>query len=146
MTRRLLLAATLLTALLGGCGMHHHHRHQPPPKGSPTTVDPAAPVVLVAHGTVMIDQGVIRFGKDQVNVPITWRLSGRDGSKLTFPDNGVVFERAADGEITDCRRSLDHTAFTCINRHTKPGIYRYGINVNENGRPLKPLDPHMMND
>ena len=40
----------------------------------------------------------------------------------------------------------DNTVFTCLNRHSRPGVYRYGINVNEDGKPLKPLDPYVMND
>jgi hypothetical protein len=148
MTRRLRLAAllstALATALLGGCGMHHHHRHQPPAGGG--SGDPAAPQVLVSNGAISVDQEVLRFGKDQVNVRITWRLQGRGTGKLSFPPNGVVFERAAQGEIVECQRSKDNTEFSCINRHSKPGIYRYGINVDEDGQPLKPLDPTVMND
>jgi hypothetical protein len=147
MTRRLRLAAllstALATALLGGCGMHHH-RHQPPAGGG--SGDPAAPQVLVSNGAISVDQEVLRFGKDQVNVRITWRLQGRGTGKLSFPPNGVVFERAAQGEIVECQRSKDNTEFSCINRHSKPGIYRYGINVDEDGQPLKPLDPTVMND
>lgn len=146
MTRRLLLAAALTTALLGGCSIHHHHHHHHGAPAGGGSGDPKAPVVTVVNGTITIDQDVIRFGKDQVNVRITWRLQGKDGGKLTFPANGVVFERAAQGEIVECQRSRDNTEFSCINRHTKPGVYRYGINVDEDGQPLKPLDPFVMND
>lgn len=147
MNRRLLTAAALLTALLGGCSIHYHHHHPSQPGGSSTGQgDPKAPVVRVAGGTITVDQDVLRFGKDQVNVTVTWRLQSKDGGKLTFPPNGVVFERAADGEVVDCKPTRDNTEFTCVNRHTKPGVYRYGINVNEDGKPLKPLDPYMMND
>lgn len=144
MTKRLLLAAALTASLLGGCAMHHQHHH-PSPKGSGSG-NPTTPVVLVANGTISVDQETLRFGKDLVNVRITWRLQGKDGGKLTFPVNGVVFERAAQGEIVECQRSRDYTEFSCINRHTKPGVYRYGINVDEDGQPLKPLDPFVMND
>lgn len=146
MKRRLLLAAALTTALLGGCSMHHHHHHHGAPAGGGGTGDPKAPVVNVANGTITVDQDVIRFGKDQVNVRITWRLQGKGTGKLTFPVNGVVFERAAQGEIVECQRSRDNTEFSCLNRHSKPGVYRYGINVDEDGQPLKPLDPFLMND
>ena len=99
--------------------------------------------MLVSNGNISVDQDVLRFGKDQTNVTITWRLESKGGGKLTFPENGVVFERAAAGEIAECQRSKDNTEFTCLNRHSKPGIYRYGINVNEDGKPLKPLDPYL---
>jgi len=143
MNKRLLIATALLTALLGGCSIHHH-RHHPPTGGG--TGDPTAPLVIVSKGAISVDQQVLRFAKGQTNVTITWRLVGKDGGRLTFPENGVVFERAADGEITDCRRTKDNTEFTCLNRHTRPGQFSYGINVNEDGKPLKPLDPFIMND
>lgn len=144
MTRRLLLTSALLATLLGGCSIHHHHYHQQPGTGTGSG-DPAAPKVIVSNGTIMVDQDVLRFRKDQVNVTVTWRLEGK-GGRLTFPENGVVFERAADGEIVDCKRSADNTVFSCVNKHSRPGVYRYGINVNEDGKPLKPLDPYIMND
>lgn len=144
MTRRLLLAAALTASLLGGCAMHHQ-RHHASPKGS-ASGNPTTPVVLVANGEITVDQQVLRFSKDLVNVRITWRLQSKDGSKLSFPPNGVVFERAAQGEIVECQRSKDNTEFSCLNRHSKPGVYRYGVNVDENGQPLKPLDPFLVND
>lgn len=144
MTRRLLITSALLASLLGGCTIHYHQHHQLPPS-SPGTGDPKAPRVIVSNGNISVDQDVLRFAKDQTNVTITWRLEGK-GGRLTFPENGVVFERAADGEIVDCKRSQDNTVFSCVNRHSRPGVYRYGINVNEDGKPLKPLDPYVMND
>ena len=145
MTRRLLIAAALTTALLSGCGMVHH-RHHAGMGGGNSTGNPSTPVVLVSNGQITVDQETLRFTKDMVNVRITWRLQSKDGGKLTFPPNGVVFERAARGEIVECQRNKDNTEFSCINRHTRPGVYRYGINVDEDGRPLKPLDPTVMND
>jgi hypothetical protein len=146
MTKRLLTTAILTTALatvLGGCTVNFYNLHQPPSGGG--TGDPAAPKVVVVNGNIVVDQDVLRFAKGQTNVRITWRLEGK-GGRLTFPENGVVFERAADGEIVDCKRSEDNTVFSCLNRHSKPGVYRYGINANEDGKPLKPLDPYIMND
>ena len=146
MTRRLLPTAALLAAaLLGGCSMHMHHKH-PQHGGGSNTGDPTAPRVIVQNGVISVDQEVLRFEKGQTNVTITWRLESKEGRRLTFPPNGVVFERAADGEIVECRRTKDNTEFSCLNRHSKPGQYRYGINVDEDGKPLKPLDPYIMND
>mgnify|MGYP000568364046 CR=1 FL=1 len=64
--------------------------------------------------------------------PLATDVNGNPAAStvITFPANGVVFERAAQGEIVECQRSKDNTEFTCLNRHSKPGIYRYGINVN----------------
>ncbi len=147
MTRRLLIATALLTTLLGGCSIHYHQTHAcvPCTLGGNGTGDPAAPKVIVSNGTITVDQDVLRFAKDQTKVTISWRLEGK-GGRLTFPENGVVFERAADGEVVDCKRSADNTVFSCVNLHSRPGVYRYGINVNEDGKALKPLDPYIMND
>lgn len=147
MTKRLLIATALAAALLGGCTIHYHQHHAPPPPAGGSG-DPKAPRVIISNGNISVDQDVLRFAKDQTDVTITWRLEGKGGKggKLTFPENGVVFERAADGEIVDCKRSQDNTVFTCVNRHSRPGVYRYGINVNEDGKPLKPLDPYVWND
>ena len=146
MTRRLLITSALLATLLAGCSVHHHHSQACAPCTSGGgSGDPTAPRVIVSNGTITVDQDVLRFAKDQTNVTISWRLEGK-GGRLTFPDNGVVFERAADGEIVDCRRSADNTVFSCLNRHSRPGVYRYGINVNEDGKPLKPLDPYLWNE
>lgn len=145
MTRRLLLTTALLATLLGGCTINYHSHHQPPGGTGTGTGDPAAPKVVVVNGNITVNQDVLRFPKGQTNVTVSWRLEGK-GGRLTFPENGVVFERAADGEIVDCKRSQDNTVFSCLNRHSKPGVYRYGINVNEDGKPLKPLDPFIWNE
>ncbi len=146
MTRRLLITSALLATLLGGCTINYHQTQTCAPCTSPGgSGDPTAPRVIVRNGDITVDQDVLRFAKDQTNITITWRLEGK-GGRLTFPENGVVFERAADGEIVDCKRSQDNTVFSCVNRHSRPGVYRYGINVNEDGKPLKPLDPYVMND
>lgn len=140
-----LFAAALLVLLLAGCSIHYHHDRCPScTGGSGVKGDPANPVVLVTGGAISIDQDVLRFTKDQTNITITWRLPY--DSKLSFPDNGVVFERAAAEEIVNCRRGERPTEFTCLNRHSRPGNYKYGINVNEDGKPLKPLDPFVWNE
>ncbi len=145
MKRMRVLAAVLLTLLVSGCAMHYRH-DRCPSCGPDSSVkgDPANPVVLVTGGEIRVDQQVLRFTKGQVNVTITWRLPA--DAKLSFPDNGVVFERAAAGEIINCRRGERPTEFVCLNLHSRPGGYKYGINVNEDGKPLKPLDPFVWNE
>lgn len=145
-TLRLAWAVAALGTLLAGCTVNYYHADRCPQCTGMTsgTGDPAKPLVSADNGRIRVDQEVIRFGKDQVNVTITWRLPA-DG-KLSFPANGIVFERAAAGEITDCKRGERPTEFTCVNRHSRPGVYQYGVNVNEGDTPLKPLDPHLVND
>lgn len=143
MTRRLLLTA-LLGTVLAGCSVHHHHFPTKPcaPCTGEAPGDPLNPKVSINNGEISVDQEVIRFRKDQVNVIVTWRVP----AGYSFPANGVVFERAAAQEIVDCRRGRSPQEFTCRNVHSRPGVYRYGINVNEGETPLKPLDPFVMND
>jgi hypothetical protein len=141
---RLALAAALLTTLLAGCTIQYYATDRCPVCTTGGKGDPKNPVVTVSNGNITVDQEVLRFTKEQVNVTVTWRLPA-DG-KLTFPDNGVVFERAAADEFVSCQRSKSLTEFSCVNKHTKPGLYKYGVNVNEDGKPLKPLDPQAWND
>lgn len=148
MKRLLLIAAAALSTLLAGCTIIYTSDRCPVCTSGGGKGDPANPAVFIADGNIQVDQQVLRFAKDQVNVTITWRLlnPGKDGnSGLRFPDNGIVFERSADGEIS-CTRSADGLVFRCLNKHSKPGIYKYGVNVNENGRALKPLDPIVWNE
>ncbi len=148
MKKLLLIAAAVLSTLLAGCTVIYTADRCTACTAGGGKGDPANPAVFIADGNIQVDQQVLRFAKDQTNVTITWRLAapGQDGAGgLRFPENGIVFERSAEGEIT-CTRSEDGRVFRCLNKHSKPGIYKYGINVNENGKPLKPLDPYIMND
>lgn len=142
MPRRPLLAAGLAALLLAGCTINLHRGRCEPCEYSPGKGDPANPTVQVVDGEIAIDQEVLRFGKDQVNVTITWRLP----KGYTFPQNGIVFERRAADEITGCRRLENPAEFSCLNKHTRTGKYKYGVNVNEGDKPLKPLDPYVWND
>ena len=143
MTRRLLIASALLSTLLAGCSVHYHHTKPCAPCSSGGGKgDPLRPMVQVVNGEISVDQEVLRFTKDQVNVTITWTLP----AGYSFPANGVAFERAAAKEIVECQRGRSPQEFTCRNVHSRPGVYRYGINVNEGDTPLKPLDPFVMND
>ena len=148
MKKLLLIAAAVLSTLLAGCTIIYTADRCSACTAGGGKGDPANPAVFIADGNIQVDQQVLRFAKDQVNVTITWRLlnPSQDGNRgLRFPDNGIVFERSADGEIS-CTRSDDGLVFRCLNKHSKPGIYKYGINVNENGKALKPLDPFVVND
>ena len=58
----------------------------------------------------------------------------------------LVSASHADGLIVEGEEGERATEFTCLNRHSRPGNYKYGINVNEDGKPLKPLDPFVWNE
>jgi hypothetical protein len=61
----------------------------------------------------------------------------------TFPSNGIVFPNGGT-EFVDCRVEANGRRFMCHNKHTKPGRYKYTINIT--GSPaVPPLDPFVDN-
>jgi hypothetical protein len=135
-----------LAISLGGCAVHVGHRYEPDhggmhPRGP---ADVRNPRVGLRGGKPFVDQEVLRFGKADTNVLITWRLP--PGSKLRFPDNGIVFERAAEGEIVDCKPSPSRLEFSCVNRHTRRDYFKYDIRLLDDDKPVTPLDPYVVND
>jgi hypothetical protein len=165
MMRRLALIGVLAASLLGACASHHHGPGHGPSAASPlvfiTFKDGLKPAVAVTPDPLY-------FRKDQVNVRIVWRLP--EGLGLTFPDNGIVIEgevtskppnndKAQRGaaaaslfvakeqnEIVDCRPGEGGLEFSCLYRHTRPGVFKYTVRVLLDGKPLDPLDPTAMGD
>lgn len=151
MYKRLLIAA-LLAVLLAGCA-HRHHR------GDDKVVNQTNPQISVgADGRIDVPYALIYLGRREVTV--TWRLS--PDSKYRFADNGIVIEGVLvdqvirgdkvsvvldrQDEIVNCRRGANGLEFSCLNRHTKPGYYKYTIRlVGDSQKPLT-LDPGMLND
>jgi hypothetical protein len=160
--RRHILITVLAASLLGACA---HHR----PHGG--GLDPAAPRVFITFKdglkpAVAVFPDPLYFRKDQTNVRIVWRLP--EGLGLKFADNGIVIEgevtnkppnndKAQRGdskpalflnkeqnEIVDCRAAEGGLEFSCLYRHTRPGVFKYTISVLSEGKPLDPLDPTIM--
>ena len=140
MTRRLHLIALagLLTLGLTGC---HVMRH----KGGP--VDRAKPQVGVVDGKITIDQEVLYFPAGQGPVTITWTLDPKSGYEFD-PKIGIIFDPRAENEIVNCRRSdKSPLVFTCDNRHSRRGYYKYDINVRTpDGKSTIGRDPFVMNN
>ena len=128
----LVIAATGL--ILSACASHHTHAIK---------VDPANPRVSIVDGKrIAVDQETITFAKGVQNFRINWQLSA--DSKYVFPKDGIVVNEARE-EIVDCRPAEDGRSFSCFNRHTRPGKYKYNIKVQ--GTPVVPvLDPVIVND
>lgn len=160
--RRQILMAVLAASLLGACAHHQHHGGG---------LDPAAPRVFITFKdglkpAVAVFPDPLYFRKDQVNVRIVWRLPANLG--LTFPADGIVidgeitnkppnndkaprgaaapslFVAKEQNEIVDCRPGEGGLEFSCLYRHTRPGVFKYTIRVLADGRPLDPLDPTVM--
>jgi len=98
-------------------------------------------------------------------VTITWHLPR--GSNYTFDAQGIVIEGRLvsqtkvprDGlvqqtyvldpkqdEIVRCSPSKEGSEFSCLNRNTKPGRYKYTIRVRDGTKALESLDPWIVND
>ncbi len=149
MKRRLTLAAGLLTLLMSGCALHermHEHMH------GPGQADPANPKVLVKNGKLSVNLEPLRFSKADGSVNITWHLP--PGDVYAFATNGIVVEPAVAGtkaarNVVDefqCGPGKTPTEYTCLNRNTGPGKYKYTVRVLEKGVMLEPLDPFIIND
>jgi hypothetical protein len=159
-TLRASLLATLLTTLLtalGGCAIHVGHRGEvaASPPGADRRLhmahhpDASNPRVLVDKGFVSVDQEPLRFFKAQGKVKITWRLPAN--SPYSFPNDGIVIE-AAERQTADqvaeefsCALQKNPQLFSCENRNSRPGRYKYTVRVLDNGKPLEPLDPVIIN-
>jgi hypothetical protein len=153
MKRLLLLATAFSAALLSGCSLLSKVVLPPPDK----------PEVLIVDGSVSVLPEPLRF-KTRGATVIVWSLP----SGYAFPNNGIVVEgeivsplpidaprreqqetirvNRAQQEIVDCKPIANNTKFQCLNKNTRPGEYKYTVRVLENGRPLKPLDPHLYNE
>ncbi len=151
--KRALVVAGMLPVLMAGCAIFN-----PVPRLEVRS----NPQVTVRDGRIALNQDVLYFRTDERNVPITWRLPQE--SKLRFPPNGIVIEgevidrvlRAQGGraeavalnpnqtEIVECRVLKDGLEFTCLNRNTRPGVYKYTLRVRDGDRLIE-RDPPIIN-
>lgn len=118
---------TVVGLLVAGCAQVPC---TPTPGGQePIPVRPQ--VHVVAGNYLVVDQEPLVFSPEKTRLRIHWQLP-RDGRER-FPDHGIVLEPDARDEIIDCRPSTDRLEFSCLNRHSKPGKYKYTINVEQKG-------------
>lgn len=148
MSKKTTIALATLTAFsLSAC------QTMPPCDDSAAAPNPTKPKVSIVDGEyIVVNQEPLIFNAKEVNVPITWELPREGGYR--FPKDGITFSdgkertdlpQSADGEITRCQTSENGLQFTCLNRHSKAGTYKYTINVERDGKRLKPLDPVIVN-
>lgn len=143
-------ALAALALALSACGSHRHGVHHGGAAGQP---DPAQPRVLVdAKGRMSLNQEPLRFHKAQGPVTITWRLPAEGG--YAFAADGIVIERLnRDGttagpakDVFDCGLKVDKPSeFRCLNRNT-PGEFKYTVRALQHGKPLRDLDPRIVNE
>ena len=89
--------------------------------------------------TASVDNETVQVSRG--NSPnITWQMVSPG---YTFPSNGIVIQNAGT-EFVDCHVEANGRRFACHNKHTKPGRYKYTVNVT--GSPaVPPLDPFVDN-
>jgi hypothetical protein len=118
-------------------------------------------VNVLADGTITVTPEPLVFNTGLRKVNIRWQVP--KSSNLTFPDNGIVIEgevvagpapggagvqariETNQDEVAQCKVSADHKEFTCHNKHSRPGHFKYTIRLEQAGKPLKAFDPTMMN-
>lgn len=134
--KKTLLLAAATGLMLTACASHHREMHV-------GKADPLRTGVSVVDGKhIVVDQEPIYFSKGTQNVRFKWQLAS--DSKYTFPKDGVVI-KDADTEIVECHPEQGGLAFSCLNKHAKPGRYKYTIKL-EGTPAVPPLDPIIVND
>ncbi len=112
------------------------------PSKSKLSTDPLNPRLFIVDGKqIVVNQEPIYFAKKIKDVRVTWHAPA---GAYTFEKDGIVIEKA-EGEFVDCRAAKDGKSFSCLNKHTKPGKYKYTVKLV--GKPaIEPLDPVLVND
>jgi hypothetical protein len=119
--------------------------------------DPMKPKISIVDGQyLVVNQEPLVFTPRQRDVQIVWHLPAAMGYRFT--EEGISFQDkrdekrsrmtlngTTDEEIVKCERREEGLTFTCLNRHTKPGTYKYTITIeSKDGRKLT-LDPTIVN-
>jgi len=114
--------------------------------------DPSYPAVSIVDDEQIVVNQEPLFFKERKKVTITWQLPS--DSKYTFPEGDADLKHmkdgkwtpGSDGEIVDCKPKAKSKGleFTCENKHTKAGTYKYTIRVIGPGKKLE-LDPTIVN-
>lgn len=166
---RLLAAAALALVLLGGCAVqiHHGERGGACPMAC-NRADPTQPKVSVdAKAGIRLNSEVLAFRTGGGEVKITWTLDAEAARLYRFDrERGIVVEGrlldevvelkegkrlavalGAQDQIVNCQPADEQaTSFTCVNRATSPGIFKYTIRlVTPKGEPALQKDPPILN-
>jgi len=159
------LLASLSICFLGGCSVLCPKTPWDDSARPEVTVDRAA-------GTITVAPDPLVFLPEQKDVLIVWRLPKT--GPYYFPKNGIVIEGSITGkivhpptemqarggmmvmgpmamidggqtELVRCEvRGEDAREFSCLNRHSKPGIYKYTVRVTDGTTEIV-NDPSVVN-
>ena len=156
------------TGSLAGCASGHHHHGR---SFYDSNVN-RNPVVTIESGRIVVYPAVLVFLPQEKDFDIVWQLP-KDG-KFRFQEKGGIeiegelldkVVRVPDGassigvkagerlalldkdqrEIVDCKASEGGFRYTCRNLHTRPGIFKYTIRVNDGGSTKLERDPPVAN-
>lgn len=135
--------AVICVLLLGGCACF---------KGLPTLEERSHPQVTLRDGRIVVSPEILFYFPDERNVLIVWQLPKDSKYRFTTQDSifkvdGIVIEgrmtdRVVRGpaapnsvglekqdEIAGCAVRNEGLEFTCLNKHTRSGVYKYTIRV-----------------
>ncbi|HTN48774.1 MAG TPA: hypothetical protein VMK32_05025 [Burkholderiaceae bacterium] len=113
------------------------------------------PLVTLTNNDIAVQPAELVFER-RGSVVIRWQLP--DGASYEFPNNGIVIARevasASDlrpggkgdkqDEVVRCERVANGRAFQCQNNNSRPGTYKYTVNLVDRGRPVS-KDPVIVN-
>ncbi len=144
------LVAVALALTLAGCVQVTATKTDVPPSRKPATLakDKFSPRVWVDRGEIRIDQEVIRFGKHEKRVVITWKLdqSNPETRDYVFPQEGIRFEPPGNADFTGCGPKANGRHYSCTNENPGRNWYKYVVTVTSPSFTPIPLDPFVVND
>ena len=151
MRKTLALIAALLAAALAGCAEYPFM----PEKGP----DPQRPRVSTDGRTIAVDQELLLFRQGREPVQVSWSLPA-DGPWRFVPERGIVIEGrlteeltrgerpavllAKQDEIVNCAADERRITYTCTNKRSRFGIYKYTIRITDGNRIIE-RDPLISN-
>jgi hypothetical protein len=164
--KKSLMLLVVASATLAGCMHPGHHREMPNGIGSdPTYEKRLKPTVDVVNNNVTVDPPFLYFLPHERDVEVSWQLPPTGPYRFANND-GIVIEgelvdkierpKGNDGapravldnkqlEVVNCKVGNEGLSFTCRNRHTRTGIFKYTIRLVGRDGSSVVVDPPIVN-
>lgn len=162
-----LAAAALAVLVLSGCAIQIQQQEKQRVGSCPLAcnrAEPRQPVVSIdPKGGIGLNSSVLAFETGRGPYTITWRLDDSAKGYRFDPKAGIVIEGrlldemlrsgerkavllGAQDQIGDCRLADERgTSFTCVNRASSPGIFKYTIRLIDGQGRVVEKDPPILN-